>query len=589
MTNSNDKRLFLACFIALIATAFGFIVRTQVMGDWGQVFNLSSTQKGEIFGVGLWPFAISIVLFSLIIDRIGYGRAVVFALFCHVTSVVITLCAPLVLAGEGASQEEIAAGQAAGYWMLYAGNFIVALGNGTVEAFINPIVATMFAKEKTKWLNILHAGWPGGLVVGGILAISLGGVTLDMGSVVLANWQLRVALILIPVVLYGLLMIGCKFPPNERVAAGVSYRDMLKEPGILGCALVVALIVLELGRVAAGLIGWNPDKNPTPDWYPYVQLTIGVLLVLVYGAYVRSLGRFMFFFLMIIMIPLAITELGTDSWITGLMENQVPEGINAGWVLVYTSFIMLVLRFFAGPIVHKISPLGLLLISSAIAALGLLSLSLSVGTLIILAATLYGVGKTFFWPTMLGVVSEQFPKGGALTLNMIAGLGMLGAGVIGGSFLGYLQDTRLGVQLKEKEPIIYQTVMADKNKTSVFGKYLPLKDNADESLGQKETRQMAVGTIGALGSPMGTGPLLAAGGAFPERESVETKVFNEYRNDVRKNVLMTVALLPTFMFVCYLLLIFYFRAKGGYKAEVLTGHGAEDEKFTGGVEGGMEA
>ncbi|MEM8712772.1 MAG: MFS transporter, partial [Planctomycetota bacterium] len=148
----EDKLLFWACFIALIATAFGFIVRAMVIDDWAAEFQLSETQKGEIFGVGLWPFAISIVVFSLIIDRIGYGRAMVFAFVCHVASAIVTYFAQ-------------------GYWSLWVGNFIVALGNGTVEAVINPVVATMFARNKTKWLNILHAGWPGGLVLGGLLTL----------------------------------------------------------------------------------------------------------------------------------------------------------------------------------------------------------------------------------------------------------------------------------------------------------------------------------------------------------------------------------------------------------------------------------
>jgi MFS family permease len=147
---AHQKRLFWGCFIALIATAFGFVVRSMVINDWGTEFGLTETQKGEIFGVGLWPFAISIILFSLVIDRIGYGKTMAFAFVCHVVSAILTIFAT-------------------GYWMLYIATFIVALGNGAVEAVINPVVATMFRNEKTKWLNILHAGWPGGMVIGGRL------------------------------------------------------------------------------------------------------------------------------------------------------------------------------------------------------------------------------------------------------------------------------------------------------------------------------------------------------------------------------------------------------------------------------------
>ena len=147
----------------------------------------------------------------------------------------------------------------------------------------------------------------------------------------------------------------------------------------------------------------------------------------------------MFLFLMLIMIPLATTELGTDSWITPLMEPAMKEGLGlaGGWVLVYTSLIMLILRFFAGPIVHKLSPLGLLCVSAGVAALGLFFLSKATGLTILAAATLYGFGKSFFWPTMLGVAAEQFPKGGALTLNTLGGVGMLAVGVLGAPLLGF--------------------------------------------------------------------------------------------------------------------------------------------------------
>jgi len=319
--------------VALIATAFGFIVRTQVIDDWGVEFNLTETQKGELFGVGLWPFAISIVLFSLIIDRIGYGRSLVFALVCHVLSVVLTIFAD-------------------GYWSLYIATFVVAIANGTVEAVINPVVATIFSKDKTKSLNMLHAGWPGGLALGGILAIALS----DM------HWKFRVGLVLLPTVVYGLMMLRARFPISERVAAGVSYKDMLREFGVFGALIVSSMIFFEIGRV----FGWSMT----------VKIACVAATTLAFGYYARSLGRPLFIIMLLIMVPLATTELGTDSWITSLMTPAMTEfGIAAGWVLVYTSLIMAVLRFFAGPLVHKLSPLGLLAACSAIAAVGLVLLS----------------------------------------------------------------------------------------------------------------------------------------------------------------------------------------------------------------------
>jgi len=524
----RDMKLFWTCFISLIATSFGFIVRVNLMDTWAKEFGLNETQKGEIFGVGLWPFAISIVLFSLIVDKIGYRTAMIFAFICHALYMVIVISAPSLVAG-GAS----------GYWVLYLGSFIGALGNGTIEAVINPVVATMFNKDKTKWLNILHAGWPGGLVLGGLLALALGGM----------DWRLQVGLVGIPVAVYGAMLFVVKFPINERVAAGVPFRDMLKEVGFFGALLVSTLIVFELANVlekfniiigSDAVISWfNLPVVGTVDVTQKLAIKFGISAVIaaIVGVYTLSLGRPLFVFLMLIMIPLAITELGTDSWIGSLME---PEMIKLGgkgiYVLLYTSFIMMVLRFFAGPIVHKISPLGLLAISAAIAAAGLFSLSMAVGGFIILAATLYAFGKTFFWPTMLGVVSEQFPKGGALTLNSIGGLGMMAVGILGTPLLGDIQDKSIDQSLMAKNTALHERVMGEK-KTSLFGEYQPLDEKKVE--------------------------LVSA----TDKEEIKTS-----KEAAKKNALKTVALFPVGMFIAYLLLIGYFKARGGYKPVYLEGH-----------------
>ncbi|MEL7065550.1 MAG: MFS transporter, partial [Bacteroidota bacterium] len=349
--------------------------------------------KGEILGVGFWPFAISIVIFSLVIDRVGYRNAMLFGFICHVISAFITIFAT-------------------GYDMLYLGTLVMALGNGTVEAYINPVIATMFKEEKTKWLNILHAGWPAGLVIGGLLVLGLDALAVDK-----MMWEVKVALIFLPVVAYLFLLIGRKFPENERVAAGVSYKDMLKQVGIIGALIITSLISSEIA-----------NQFDLSIWY-VVGAT--VLLTGIYGYYTQSLGNGLFLLLVMIMIPLATTELGTDSWITSLMEPEFDKfGLDSLWLIIYTSAIMAGLRFFAGPIVHRLSPLGLLAVSSVVAAIGLIFLSEAAGITILVAATIYALGKTFFWPTMLGVVSEQFPQGGALTLNGISAIGMLGVGIV---------------------------------------------------------------------------------------------------------------------------------------------------------------
>lgn len=500
----NEVILFWGCFFALIATAFGFIVRSQIIGEWEVQFNLSETQKGEILGVGLWPFAISIVLFSLIVDKVGYGKAMVFAFACHALSAIITITAK-------------------NYQMLYWGVFIFSLGCGTVEAVINPVVATLFPREKTKWLSILHAGWPGGLVLGGMLAIYLGDV----------DWTYKIALIFIPMAIYAYLLVGRRFPIHERVAAGVSYREMLAEAGFIGALIVLALMVRQLG------VTFTPENatNETIKLSNWIQLVVGLILFVPYAIYVRSPGRPMFIFLVLIMIPLATTELGTDSWITDLMTPVMEKmTLHPGWVLVYTSFIMMVLRFFAGPIVKRISPLGLLAVSAAVAAVGLFLLSTAAGIAILVAATIYGFGKTFFWPTMLGVVSEQFPKGGALTINLIAGVGMLGVGIVGSVFLGNIQDKAVDRNLLAEDATLHEEVMG-KEKYSVFGKYRAIDQEKLEGVAAEDTSTIDV-----------------------------------IREASKKGALKTVAIFPVIMLICYLILIAYFRSTGGYRAEELVGH-----------------
>lgn len=490
---STDRMLFYTCFIALVTTAFGFIVRAIVLPEWGVYFNLTQTQLGEITGVGLWPFAISIVIFSLVVDKIGYKTSLVFAFICHITSVTLTLMAK-------------------GYTLLYAATFIGALGNGIVEAVVNPVVATMFPRDKTKWLNILHAAWPGGLVLGGIIALLMG---TDMA------WQYKISLTLLPTIIYGIMMLKRRFPVNERVGAGVSYHEMLQEVGAIGAFLIVSLIVFQLGAV----FSWS-------TWFNVITILV---ITVGFGIYSRSFGKPLFLILLVIMIPLAVTELGTDSWITDLMTPAMGDiGLQAGWVLVYTSAIMFVLRIFAGSIIHRISPLGLLAVCSIIAATGLFLLSQSAGTMILVAATIYGLGKSFFWPTMLGVVAERFPKGGALTLNITGGLGMIAAGVLGAGILGFIQDKTVDSEIKAydnaNQTELYEKYVTEE-KTSVFGDY--------RAIDQQKLSDANAEDLTAIAA---------------------------IQENSKKEALRDIVIFPVIMFISYISLILYFKARGGYKA-----------------------
>jgi len=190
--------VFWGCWIALITTAFAFISRSFMINTasmWPADFGIDKVEAQQLFGAGIWPFAISIIVFSLIIDKIGYRVAMVFSFVCYAVYAALALLAYSTVKADGLAGEDLLAAQKSGLNLLTIGSIILGLGNGTVEAFINPVVATMYSKEKTKWLNILHAGWPGGLVLGGL-------ITLGLGSYAEADWRLLIYIIAIPAIVY---------------------------------------------------------------------------------------------------------------------------------------------------------------------------------------------------------------------------------------------------------------------------------------------------------------------------------------------------------------------------------------------------
>jgi MFS family permease len=244
-----------------------------------------------------------------------------------------------------------------------------------VEAVINPLIATIHSNDKTAKLNALHAWWPGGLVVGALIAFVLTkALGLDVPGITAAaathGWQIKLAVVIVPAVLFGLMILGQKFPATERVAAGVSTGEMFGE-------LFRPMFLL---------------------WFACMWLT-------------------------------AATELGPDQWVSSVMSDIAHmQGV---LILAYTAGIMFVLRFFAGPLAHKLSPMGLLTGCSILSAIGLFALSsATTPALAFVAATIFGVGKSYFWPTMLGVTSERFPRGGPLLMAIVGGAGMLSVAFI---------------------------------------------------------------------------------------------------------------------------------------------------------------
>src|SRR5713226_6103434 len=134
MGKANEKILFWASFFTLIAAGMGFSIRGDILNEWGRQFGFTQTELGEITGMGLMGFGLTIIFFSFFADIVGYGKLMVIAFLLHAASVFVTLAAPFLFDG--------AYGKAGAYWSLWIGQFCFSLANGTCEAVINPLTAT---------------------------------------------------------------------------------------------------------------------------------------------------------------------------------------------------------------------------------------------------------------------------------------------------------------------------------------------------------------------------------------------------------------------------------------------------------------
>jgi MFS family permease len=583
----SDMILFWASFLTLIAAGIGFSVRGAILADWSKQFGFTQGELGSITGGGLVGFGLTIIALSFVADRVGYGVLMVLAFLLHVSSAVVTLCATFAFEQYG---------KEAAYWCLYVGMFLFSLGNGTCEAVINPLTATLFPRNKTHWLNILHAGWPGGLILGALLGLGFAALHV--------RWEIQIATFLVPTLAYGLMMLGRRFPHSEARAHGVPMRDMVGELGMMGAAVILVLLALWGTNLLAG--------SSLPHWT--ATAVAGVVLLLFGGLTGFRPGHWMLAFLLVLHALVGYVELGTDSWIANI-TGTILENKQYGLMLfIWTSGLMFVLRFFAGPIVHQISPLGLLFVSGVLGCVGLLLLGHSQTALLcVIAATVYGFGKTFLWPTMLGVVSERFPRGGAITLGAIGGVGMLSAGILGGPGIGYKQDYFASKKLEELSPETYARYKSDSKVEFLFfppvsgldgSKVAALRDDAEKLKADVDVLEKTHRKL----TPEQDEKLLAEakkGKQLTADETVNVLWFwwlTEARPNLKTDkepvekatlyggqmALTYTAAIPATMALGYLILIFYFRLRGGYQAEVLVGHAAHDEEFTGGVEGPAE-
>ena len=506
----NAHRLLWAGFMAILAAGVGFAIRGGILDNWREQFGFTASQVGQITGAGLTGFCFGIIIGGVIVDRIGYGKLVALALAGHVLSALVTFSAST---------------PANAYQLLFWGSFIFAFANGTLEAVANPLVATVFPNNRTHYLNILHASWPAGMVLG-----TVAGWFLDDRLAI--DWKWQLALYLIPTAMYALMFLGQTFPKSEAAAKGSSFIDMFRDVGILGAAVACYLLALFFGDIFQKLGLGSPDV---------LGYALGGLLLAAVAVMTRfSVGSIMLFILFLTHALVGAVELGTDSWIQNITGNLFSSE-QGKWLFIWTSAIMFGLRFCAHFIETKLglSPIGILLVSSVLAFFGLRFASgMDTFPAALAALGIYAVGKTFFWPTMLAVVGDRFPQTGAVAMSIMGGIGMLSAGLIGGPGLGYCKDRFAGEALQKADAAVYE-----RYKAATPSRFLNIPST------------QAFGLDGAKVAEART----AAAATPAQKAAVEA----DQRGD--RDTLKADSYIPATMAVIYLGFMLYFASIGGYK------------------------
>lgn len=355
--NIQRNQLFVASCLALLVTSLSFGIRAGILNKLGTDFNLSATELGTISATAFWGFPLAVIIGGMVVDIIGMKRLLEMAFFFHLAGILLTIFA-------------------GGFWSLFISTLLVGIANGTVEAACNPLVTALYPENKTTKLNHFHLWFPGGIVIGTLISFYFSKMDI--------SWQIQVATMIIPTLLYGYLFFKLKFPVTERVAAGVSTGDMYK-----------------------------------------------------------SLANPLFLFMIVCMFGTAITELFTGQWIDVLLKSVTD---NALLILTISTGVMVIGRGLAEPVVHRLSPQGVLVISAILSAAGLYMLGHSTGDMVFVGALVFGLGVCYFWPTMLGFVAENLPKTGAVGLNLMGGAGMFAVSIYM-MFMGKFYDEKVLAKL----------------------------------------------------------------------------------------------------------------------------------------------
>lgn len=493
----NRKKLLLAGILTLIAAGIGFAVRAGLLDVWSNKYGFTMTELGQITGGGLLGFGLVILAAGLLVDWVGYKPLMLAALGCHVVSAVMLFAATPVFN---------AAGKDAVYMILFLSAFIFAVGNGICEAVINPLTATLFPKQKTHYLNILHAGWPAGLVIGGLIVFAKDAV----------SWELLLATFLVPTALYGFITLKETFPQTHAQSGSVSYG----------------------------------------------------------GMFARLVGPF-FLILLIAHACVGYVELGTDSWINKITGRILSSAMLGTTLFIYTSLLMTALRFFAGPIVHKISSLGLLFVSALVGCLGLYLISIGTNVyFMFFAATVYALGKTFLWPTMLGVVGERFPQSATVAMALMGFAGMTSAGLLGGPGIGYKQDYFASQYIQENSPETFARVKAPNENSFLFFPAITGIDGSKAGM-IEEDGETVLADVEIAGDELSSDSFKGLRTQYEwweankEFAAIDKAPVSEATLYGSRMAIRVTALVPATMAVLYLILMLAFKApKHGHDEEV---------------------
>jgi MFS family permease len=355
MIEINKTRLFNASCIALTVTAMTFAIRAGILGQLGTDFGLTDRQLGFVNSMAFWGFPAATILGGLLYNSLGPRKILMVAFFSHLLGLVLTI-------------------YAGGFWSLLISTFFIGFANGSVEAACNPMISDMYPGNQTTKLNKFHVWFPGGIVIGALISKFM--TDANMG------WQLQIAIMLIPTLLYGYLFFGQKFPKSENMETSTAT---------------------------------NISNLATP----------------------------LFIFIAICMTITATTELGTQQWIEKILGSS---GASPMLILAMVTGLMAVGRFFAGPLVHRLNPIGVLFLSSIIATIGIGMMSVATGGMVYVSAIMFAIGVCYFWPTMIGFVSEYLPKTGALGMSLVGGAGMFATGIWQPVIGGWLDDERAAAQ-----------------------------------------------------------------------------------------------------------------------------------------------